>query len=54
MFAAMEEFVGFLGFINEQMATRAIPRFETMLMPANFSSMVGEFMRSDDSQILPY
>jgi len=44
VFAAMEEFVDFLGFINTQLATRAIPRFETMLMPANFSSMVGEFM----------
>jgi len=44
VYAAMGEFVDFLGFINTQMATRDIPRFETMLMPANFSSMVGEFM----------
>ena len=42
--AAMEEFLDFLGFINGQLATRDIKRFEAMLMPANFSSMVGEFM----------
>lgn len=42
--AAMEEFVDFLGFINVQLHGREIPRFETFLMPANFSSMVGEFM----------
>lgn len=42
--AAMEEFVDFLGFINIQLNGRKIPRFETFLMPANFSSMVGEFM----------
>lgn len=41
---AMTEFVTFLGFINLQLNSKGIPRFETMLMPANFSSMVGEFM----------
>lgn len=41
---AMQDFVEFLGFINEQLATRDIERLESMLMPANFSSMVGEFM----------
>jgi hypothetical protein len=44
--AAMEEFLDFLGFINGQLRTRDIQRFESMLMPANFSSMVGEFMIS--------
>jgi hypothetical protein len=44
--AAMQEFIDFLGFINVQMRTRSIPRLETMLMPANFSSIVGEFMSS--------
>ena len=44
VFAAMQEYIDFLGFINVQLATKQIPRFETMLMPANFSSMVGEFM----------
>ena len=39
----MEEFVDFLGFINRQLNTKGILRFEAMLSPANFSSMVGEF-----------
>jgi len=42
----MQEFIDFLGFINTQMRTRSLPRLETMLMPANFSSIVGEFMNS--------
>ena len=41
---AMEEFVDFLGFINAQLHTKQIERLESFLMPANFSSMVGEFM----------
>ncbi len=44
--AAMDDFVNFLGFINLQLHTRGIERLETMLMPANFSSIVGEFMSS--------
>jgi len=44
--SAMQEFIDFLGFINGQMNTRQLPRLETMLMPANFSSIVGEFMSS--------
>ena len=42
----MHDFVEFLGFINQQMQTRGIERLEAMLMPANFSSIVGEFMNS--------
>jgi hypothetical protein len=41
---AMTDFVEFLGFINRQLYTKEIPRFEMLLMPANFSSVVGEFM----------
>lgn len=41
---AMEEFIEFLGFINGQLHTRKLERLESFLMPANFSSMVGEFM----------
>lgn len=41
---AMEEFIDFLGFINCQLHTKQIERMESFLMPANFSSMVGEFM----------
>jgi hypothetical protein len=41
---AMEEFIDFLDFINGQLHTKQIERIESFLMPANFSSMVGEFM----------
>lgn len=40
----MEEFIDFLGFINGQLHTKRIERLESFLMPANFSSIVGEFM----------
>lgn len=43
---AMNDFVNFLGFINQQLHTKEIERLEVMLMPANFSSIVGEFMSS--------
>lgn len=43
---AMTEFIAFLGLINEQLRIREIARLETMLMPANFSSIVGEFIVS--------
>lgn len=41
---AMGDFLEFLGFVNQQLATRKLLRLESFLMPANFSSMVGEFM----------
>jgi hypothetical protein len=41
---AMDEFIAFLGFVNQQLHSKGIKRFESMLMPANFSSMVGEFL----------
>ncbi|HEX4000844.1 MAG TPA: hypothetical protein VHX65_20015 [Pirellulales bacterium] len=41
---AMNEFLEFLGFINAQLNTKKIERLESFLMPANFSSIVGEFM----------
>jgi hypothetical protein len=36
--------VDFLEFINQQLHTKEMARLETFLMPANFSSIVGEFM----------
>lgn len=42
--AAMIEFTNFLGFVNQPLHERGIDRLETMMMPAGFSSMVGEFM----------
>jgi len=44
--SAMQEFLAFLGFLNGQLRTRQLTRLEAMLMPANFSSVVGEFMTS--------
>ena len=42
--AAMNDFLDFLGFMNTQLNSKVIQRLETMLMTANFSSMVGEFV----------
>ena len=43
---AMNEFIDFIGFINQNLHDRGIPRLETIMMPATFSSIVGEFMVS--------
>ncbi len=40
----MEEFIKFLGFLNNELVQRRLPRLESLLMPANFSSIVGEFL----------
>lgn len=40
---AMEEFQDVLGFINTQLNSRQLPRFERMIMQASFSGFVGEF-----------
>ena len=41
---AMGEFHDFLSFVNTQLGQRGLARLETILMPANFSSLVGEFV----------
>ncbi len=41
---AMQDFLDFLGFVNLQLSTKAMPRLESFLMPAIFSSMVGEYI----------
>ena len=51
--AAMNEFIDFIGFVNQQLNGRGILRLETMLMPANFSSIVGEFMTSTIPKYCP-
>lgn len=43
---AMEHLLAFLGFVNKQLNRRGNPRLESMLMQANFSSMVGEFIKA--------
>lgn len=45
--AVMEEFLDFLSFVNLQLNAKGAQRLETMLMPANFSSVVGEFLASN-------
>jgi hypothetical protein len=42
--SAMQEFLDFLGFVNTSLLSKQIPRLESFLMMANFSSIVGEFM----------
>lgn len=44
VFHAMEDLIAFLGFINQQLHAQGMQRLESFLMPANFSSIVGEFM----------
>jgi hypothetical protein len=50
---AMADFLDFLGFINSQLYTRQTPRLETMLMSANFSSIVGEYMTATIPKYCP-
>ncbi|WP_298820955.1 hypothetical protein [Chloroflexus sp.] len=41
---AMEDFIEFLGFINQQLCSKGIPSFESLLIPATFSGIVGEYI----------
>lgn len=43
---AMQQFLDFLEFINLQLNSKSIERLESFLMPANFSSIVSEFLCS--------
>ncbi|MBN8759505.1 MAG: hypothetical protein BGO61_05110 [Thiobacillus sp. 65-69] len=45
--AAMNDFIAFMQMVNVRLHENGSPRFETMLMPANFSSIVGEFMTAN-------
>lgn len=45
--AAMNDFVAFMQMVNVRLHENGTPRLETMLMPANFSSIVGEFMTAN-------
>lgn len=44
--ASMREFVDFLALINGEVHKRGLVRLESMMMQANFSSLVGEFQSS--------
>ena len=51
--SAMQDFVSFLGFINQQLHEQELSRLESFLMTANFSSMVGEFMNETVPRYCP-
>ncbi len=42
--AARHDFLDFLGLVNGTLYGKSLPRLESLLMPASFSSVVGEFM----------
>jgi hypothetical protein len=44
IYKAMKDFTDFLGFIDTQLLSKDMARFEDMLMLANFSSVVSEFI----------
>jgi hypothetical protein len=44
--SAMQDFLNFLGYINEELHTRGIDRQELLMEPAEFSGLVGGFMVS--------
>jgi hypothetical protein len=50
---SMVAFIDFLGFLNGQLRTRDLPRIEMLMMPANFSSLVGEFIVSSIPKYCP-
>jgi hypothetical protein len=47
VFRSMVEFIDFLRTVDTELARKRMARLEDMLMPANFSSMVGEFITSN-------
>jgi hypothetical protein len=51
--SAMQSFLDFIGFVNVQLHTRRLDRLESFLMPANFSSIVGEFMSANVPKFCP-
>lgn len=44
---AMTDFTDFLCTVNTELVRKGMPRLEDILMPANFSSMVGEFITAN-------
>ena len=44
LYRSMSDFVNFLQLINNQLHGARLARLESLVMPANFSSMVGEFL----------
>lgn len=51
--SAMQNFLDFIGFVNVQLNRKKLERLESFLMPANFSSIVGEFMSANIPKFCP-
>jgi hypothetical protein len=49
----MQDFLKFLSIVNGGLNANALPRLEAMMMSANFSSMVGEFMAASIPKYCP-
>ncbi len=47
VYDAMNDFIDFMQMVNIRLYENGTPRLESMLMPANFSSIVGEFMTAN-------
>lgn len=50
---AMDSFTDFLGYVNRQLNVKGIQRLESMLMSANFSSVVGEYLKASIAENCP-
>jgi hypothetical protein len=50
---AMQDFLDFLRLINQNLIVRELPRLESLLMPANFSSIVGEYIGTSLAKYCP-
>jgi len=50
---SMESFTSFLGLINQTLHATGLDRLEHILMPANFSSIVGEFVGASIPKFCP-
>ena len=53
VFRSMMDFVDFLQTVDAELVRNRMARLEDILMPANFSSMVGEFITSNLPEALP-
>ena len=53
IFHSMVDFIGFLRTVDTELVRKDMTRLEDMLMPANFSSMVGEFITSNLPKYCP-
>jgi len=51
--AAMSDFLEFLRVVNHRLYAAQIQRLECFMMPANFSTLVSEFMSSRNTRSLP-